>query len=55
MKIEKLETIRILEFPNLCWVRVHGSDGLYGLGETFMTAASVETYLHEYVAPRILG
>ena len=55
MKIEKLETIRILEFPNLCWVRIHGEDGLYGLGETFMTAASVETYLHEYVAPRILG
>ena len=51
MKITKLETIRLLEFPNILWVRVHGEDGLYGLGETFMAAASVEAYLHEIVAP----
>ena len=55
MKISKLETIRLLEFPNLVWVRIHGEDGLYGLGETFMAAASVEAFLHEIVAPRILG
>ncbi len=55
MKITKLETIRLLEFPNILWVRVHGEDGLYGLGETFMAAASVEAFLHEIVAPRILG
>jgi galactonate dehydratase len=54
LKIEKLETIRLLEFPNLLWVRVHAG-GLYGLGETFMAAASVDAYLHEIVAPRILG
>ena len=55
MRIEKLETIRLREFPNILWLRVHGSDGLYGLGETFMAAASVESYLHEIVAPRVLG
>ena len=55
MRIEKLETIRLLEFPNILWVRVHGEDGLVGLGETFMAAASVEAYLHEIVAPRVLG
>lgn len=55
MRIEKLETIRLLEFPNILWLRVHGPDGLYGLGETFMAAASVETYLHEIIAPRVLG
>ena len=55
MKIGKLETIRLHEFPNILWVRVHGEDGLYGLGETFMAAASVEAFLHEIVAPRILG
>ncbi len=55
MRITKLETIRIQEFPNILWVRVHGEDGIYGLGETFMAAATVETYLHEIVAPRILG
>ena len=55
MKVTKLETIRLLEFPNILWVKVHGEDGLYGLGETFMAAAAVEAFLHEIVAPRILG
>ncbi len=55
MKITRLETIRLLEFPNILWVRVHGEDGLYGLGETFMAAESVAAYLHEIVAPRVLG
>ncbi len=55
MRITKLETVRLLEFPNILWVRVHGEDGLHGLGETFMAAASVEAYLHEIVAPRVLG
>ncbi|MFO1036668.1 MAG: mandelate racemase/muconate lactonizing enzyme family protein [Geminicoccaceae bacterium] len=55
MKITQLDTIRLLEFPNILWVRVWGEDGLYGLGETFMAAESVAAYLHEIVAPRILG
>ena len=55
MKIRRLETIRLQEFPNILWLRVHADEGLYGLGETFMAAASVETYLHEIVAPRVLG
>jgi L-alanine-DL-glutamate epimerase-like enolase superfamily enzyme len=55
MRITRLETIRLLEFPNILWVRVHGEDGLYGLGETFMAAAAVEAYLHEIVAPRVVG
>ncbi|MEZ5667859.1 MAG: mandelate racemase/muconate lactonizing enzyme family protein [Alphaproteobacteria bacterium] len=55
MKITALETVRLGEFPNLVWVRVHGEDGLYGLGETFMAAGAVEAYLHEIVAPLVLG
>ena len=55
MKITKLETIRLHEFPNLLWVRVHTDEGLFGLGETFLAAAAVEAYLHEIVAPRMLG
>jgi L-alanine-DL-glutamate epimerase-like enolase superfamily enzyme len=55
MRIARLETIRLLEFPNLLWLRVHADEGIYGLGETFMAAQSVEAYLHEIVAPRVLG
>jgi galactonate dehydratase len=55
MKITRLETLRLEEFPNLVWLRVHTDEGLAGLGETSYAAQSVEAYLHEYVAPRVLG
>jgi galactonate dehydratase len=55
MRITALETIRLQEFPNLIWLRVHGEDGLAGLGETFMAAGAVEAYLHEITAPLLLG
>jgi galactonate dehydratase len=54
MKITRLETLRLAEFPNLVWVCVHTDQGLAGLGETSYAAQSVEAYLHEYVAPRVL-
>ncbi|MDW4499364.1 mandelate racemase/muconate lactonizing enzyme family protein [Sulfitobacter sp. D35] len=55
MKITGIETIRIEERPNLLWVEVRTDEGLTGLGETFFIAETVETYLHEYVAPRVIG
>ena len=55
MKITRLETVRLGEFPNILWVRLRTDEGLVGLGETFMGAAAVEAYLHEWAAPRLLG
>lgn len=55
MKITKLETIRIAEFPQLLWVHIYTNEGLVGLGETFFNAGAVEEYLHEDTAARILG
>jgi galactonate dehydratase len=55
MKLAKLETLRLAEFPNLVWLRLHTDEGVFGLGETSFAAESVETYLHEFVAPRVLG
>lgn len=55
MKISRIETIRVKQHPQLCWVQVHGDDGLVGLGETFFGAAAVEAYLHETAAPLLLG
>ena len=55
MKITALETIRLTEFANLVWVRLHTDEGLVGLGETFMGAAAVEAYLHETVAAKLIG
>ncbi len=55
MKITQVETIRLGEFPNIIWTRLHTDEGLVGLGETFMGAVAVEAYLHEWVAPKLLG
>lgn len=55
MTIQAIETLRLAEFPNLIWVIVEDADGTRGLGETFMGAETVETYVHETVAPKIIG
>ena len=55
MKITRLDTLRLGEFPNLLWLRVHTDQGVAGLGETSYAAASVEAFVHEHVAPRVLG
>jgi L-alanine-DL-glutamate epimerase-like enolase superfamily enzyme len=55
MKITQVETIRLGEFPNIIWTRLQTDEGLVGLGETFMGAQAVEAYVHEWVAPKLLG
>jgi len=55
MRITALQTIRLGEFPNLVWVRIHTDEGLSGLGETFMGAEAVEAHLHNYCAAQLLG
>lgn len=32
MKITRLETLRLAEFPKILWLRVHTDEGLAGLG-----------------------
>jgi galactonate dehydratase len=55
MKIRALETVRIAERPNILWLIVHTDEGVTGLGETFFGAATVETHVHEWIAPRVIG
>ena len=55
MRITGIETVRIDEHANLLWLLVHTDEGLTGLGETFFLPASVAAYVHEHVAPRVLG
>ena len=53
LSIAALETIRVAEHPNICWVRVEADDGTVGLGETFFGAGAVEADLHERVWPLV--
>ncbi|MCL6625018.1 MAG: mandelate racemase/muconate lactonizing enzyme family protein [Alicyclobacillus shizuokensis] len=55
MKITKLETLRLEEFPNLLFVQVHTDEGLVGLGETYFGAEAVEAWIHETGANVLLG
>lgn len=55
MKVTAVETIRPRVQSNLCFVRLHTDTGLTGLGESFYGARTVETYIHESVAPVLLG
>ncbi len=55
MKITALETVRIAERPNILWLLVHTDEGITGLGETFYGARTVETHVHETLAPLMIG
>ncbi len=55
MKITRIETLSLGEFPNIVWVLVHTDAGFVGLGETFYGAAAVSAYVHETLAPQMLG
>ena len=55
MKITALETVHVAEFSNLVWVHLHTDAGIVGLGETFRNSDAVVTYLHETVAPYLIG
>jgi hypothetical protein len=55
MKLDRIDTIRLDDYPNLLYVRLETDDGLAGQGETMFGPRTVEAYLHETVAPAILG
>lgn len=55
MKIDKVETVRHDEFPNLLYVLVHTDDGLVGTGETFYGAEAVEAQVHSVAVPLLTG
>ena len=55
MKITALETLRLDEFPNLIWLRIHTDEGVTGTGETYFGAQAVQAFIHESVSVRLLG
>lgn len=55
MRIIRVETIETPKYPNLIWIQIHTDDGLVGLGETFFGPAPVAAYIHQTVAPYLLG
>jgi len=55
MKITAVESIRLKDFANSIWVEIHTDAGLVGLGETHFAVAPIETWVHDWAAPYLLG
>jgi galactonate dehydratase len=55
VKITRIDTITSARYPNLFWLHLHTDEGLIGLGETQTGPQTVATYVHESVAPYLLG
>ena len=55
MKISAIETIRVEEFANLLWLRVHTDEGVIGLGETFFLPRRSRPTSTRALAPKLLG
>lgn len=55
MKISRIETIRVGEFPQIIWVQVHTDTGLVGLGETYYASSTVDAAVHDHFGPVLIG
>lgn len=55
MIISKIETIRIGQFPDLIFIQIHTDTGFIGLGETWYSASTVESAVHDHFGPLLIG
>ncbi len=55
MKVTKIETIRVAEQPQVIWVQIHTDEGIVGLGETYYAPSVVESAVHDWFGPLIIG
>ena len=55
MKVVGIETIRLDDFPAIMFLQIHTDEGVIGLGENCVGVETVESFIHETVAPRLLG
>jgi L-alanine-DL-glutamate epimerase-like enolase superfamily enzyme len=55
MKITKIETIHLADYPFILFVGVHTDEGLVGWGDTFYMTDALRGYIHQFAAPMLLG
>ncbi len=55
MKIAKIETIHLADFPHMLIVAVHTDTGLVGYADTFYMPGAVRAFIHEFAAPLLIG
>lgn len=55
MKITKIETVHVADYPQIIFAGVHTDEGLVGWGDTYYMTGAVRGYIHEFAAPMLLG
>lgn len=55
MRITKIETIHLEDYPHILFVGVHTDEGLVGWADTFYMTDAVRSYIHQFAAPMLLG
>lgn len=55
MNIQRITTSVHPDFPNLIHVQIETSDGIIGTGETYYFGKTVAHFIHEFVAPALIG
>lgn len=55
MKLTRIETIHLADYPNILFVALHTDEGLTGYADTFYMTDAVRGFIHEFAAPMLLG
>jgi len=55
VKITRIETITVDDYPHTIFVAVHTDEGLVGYGDTYYMTDAVRGYIHGSAAPMLLG
>jgi len=55
MKINRLQTIWLDEYPNNLWLQIHTDEGLVGLGETYYVPRAIAAVIHDVFSKLLLG
>ncbi len=55
MKLTKIETIHLADYPHILFIAVHTDEGLVGYSDTFYMPDAVRGYIHRFAAPLLLG
>jgi L-alanine-DL-glutamate epimerase-like enolase superfamily enzyme len=55
LKITEIYTFNHNNFPNLIHVEVKTDEGISGIGESYYFGNSIAAFIHEYLAPSIVG
>ncbi len=54
-RIVRIETFRWEKQSNIIWVEITTENGIVGLGETYYIPGAVESVIHDFAAPLLLG